>query len=150
MMAGMYLEPLFAKGFSALKIKRDSKPLNALRIFRTVIIVVGGMMLFRADTVGVWGYMLKSIFTSFGAGGFLKTALSLGMDKQDFLIVAVGALVMLVISILQEMGIKVLDSLARQKLPVRWGVYACLVLAVVIFGAYGPGYDAVDFIYGQF
>ena len=150
MMAGMYLEPLFAKGFSALKIKRDSKPLNALRIFRTVIIVVGGMMLFRADTVGVWVYMLKSIFTSFGAGGFLKTALSLGMDKQDFLIVAVGALVMLVISILQEMGIKVLDSLARQKLPIRWGVYACLVLAVVIFGAYGPGYDAVDFIYGQF
>ena len=150
MMAGMYLEPLFAKAFAALKIKRDSKPLNALRILRTVIIVIGGMMLFRADTVGVWGGMLKSIFTSFGAGGFLKTVLSLGMDKQDFLIIAVGALVMLIISLLQEKGIKVRDSLARQKLPVRWGVYACLVLAVVIFGAYGTGYDAVDFIYGQF
>lgn len=150
MMAGMYLEPLFAKAFSVLKIKRDSKFLNALRILRTVIIVIGGMMLFRADTVGAWGGMLNSIFTSFGAGGFLRTAVSLGMDKQDFLIVAVGALVMLIISILQEKGIKVRDSLARQKLPVRWCVYACLVLAVVIFGAYGQGYDAVDFIYGQF
>lgn len=150
MMAGMYLEPVFAKIFSTLKIKRDSKPLNAFRILRTDILVIGGMMLFRADTVGVWGGMLKSIFTSFGAGGFLKTALSLGMDKQDFLIIAIGAVVMLVISILQEKGIKVLDSLARQKLPVRWSVYAALVLACVIFGAYGQGYDAVDFIYGQF
>ncbi len=150
MTAGMYLEPLFQGAFSALKIKRDSKPLNALRILRTVILVVGGMILFRADTVGVWCDMLKSIFISFGAGGFLHTALSLGMDKQDFLIVAVGAALMLIISILQEKGISVRDSLARQKLPVRWSVYACLVLAVVIFGAYGQGYDAVDFIYGQF
>ena len=150
MMSGMYLEPLFAGAFSALKIKRDSKPLNILRVARTVILVVGGMMLFRADTVGVWCCMLKSVFTSFGAGGFLKTALSLGMDKQDFLITALGVLIMLIISVLQEKGIKVRDSLARQRIPVRWTVYACLVLAVVIFGAYGPGYDAVDFIYGQF
>lgn len=150
MMAGMYLEPLFAGAFSALKINRDSKPLNILRVARTVILVVGGMMLFRADTVGVWCGMLKSVFTAFGAGGFLKTALSLGMDKQDFLITALGVLIMLIISILQEKGIKVRDSLARQRIPVRWTVYACLVLAVVIFGAYGPGYDAVDFIYGQF
>ena len=150
MMAGMYLEPLFEKVFSALKIKRDSRPLNAFRILRTVVIVIGGMMLFRADTVGVWGYMLKSIFTSFCAGGFLKTAVSLGMDKQDFFIIAVGSALMLVISLLQEKGIKVRDSLARQKLPVRWCAYAALIMAVVIFGAYGAGYDAVDFIYGQF
>lgn len=150
MTVGMYLEPLFAKLFSALKIKRDSKPLYVFRVVRTVILVVGGMTLFRADTVGVWVGMLKCVFTSFGAGGFLKTVLTLGMDKQDFLIVAVGAAVMLIISILQEKGIRVRDSLARQKLPVRWCAYAALVMAVVIFGAYGPGYDAVDFIYGQF
>lgn len=150
MMLGMYLEPLIAGAFSALKIKRDSKPLNMLRVVRTIILVVGGMMLFRADTVGTWVHMLKSVFTAFGAGGFLKAALSFGMDKQDFIILAAGAAVMLVISILQEKGINVRDSLARQRIPVRWTVYACLVLAVVIFGAYGPGYDAVDFIYGQF
>ena len=52
--------------------------------------------------------------------------------------------------ILQEKGINVRDSLSKQRLPVRWCAYAALVMAVVIFGAYGPGYDAVDFIYGQF
>ncbi|HAL19739.1 MAG TPA: MBOAT family protein, partial [Ruminococcaceae bacterium] len=77
-------------------------------------------------------------------------ALLCGMDKQDFLIVILGAAVMLVISTLQEKGINVRDTLAKQVLPVRWTVYICLVLSVIIFGAYGIGYDAVDFIYGQF
>ena len=57
---------------------------------------------------------------------------------------------MFVIGLLKEKGVKIRESLARQKLPVRWAVYACLVLSVIIFGAYGIGYDAVDFIYGQF
>ena len=150
MMAGMYLEPLFAKVFSALEIRRDLKPLDVLRIVRTVILVIGGMMLFRADTAGTWIYMIKSVFTSFGAEKFAKSALSCGMDLPDFFVIAVGVLVMFVISLLQEKGVEIRKGLARQKLPVRWAVYACLVLSVVVFGAYGPGYDAVDFIYGQF
>ena len=73
-----------------------------------------------------------------------------GEDLPDFFIIAVGVIAIFGISLVQENGIEVRKSLARQKLPVRWAVYACLVLSVVIFGAYGPGYDAVDFIYGQF
>ena len=108
------------------------------------------MTLFRAETVGIWLGMIKRAFTGFGGGTFLNDALLCGMDKQDFLIVILGAAVMLVISILQEKGINVRDTLAKQVLPVRWTVYICLVLSVIIFGAYGIGYDAVDFIYGQF
>lgn len=150
MMLGMYLEPLFARAFNAAHINRNSKPLNALRILRTLILVVCGMTLFRAETVGIWLGMIKRVFTGFGGGMFLNDALLCGMDKQDFLIVILGAAVMLVISILQEKGINVRDTLAKQVLPVRWTVYICLVLSVIIFGAYGIGYDAVDFIYGQF
>ena len=32
----------------------------------------------------------------------------------------------------------------------RWLVYLALLLAVVIFGSYGTGYNAQSFIYGQF
>lgn len=150
MMLGMYAEPLLAKAFSALRINRDAGSLNVLRVVRTLVLVVGGMMLFRADSVGQWVRMIGRIFTSFGAGGFAKTALSCGMDRQDFWVLAVGALVMLVIGILQEKGVKIRESIAGRRLPVRWAAYACLIMAVIIFGAYGTGYDAVDFIYGQF
>ena len=90
-MLGMYAEPLIAKFFSALKIKRDSAAINIFRIFRTLILVIGGMMLFRADTVCDWFFMIKRIFTDFGGGTFLKDALLCGMDSADFLITAIGA-----------------------------------------------------------
>ena len=34
--------------------------------------------------------------------------------------------------------------------PLRWGIYLALIVAVVIFGIYGPLYDTADFIYFQF
>ena len=72
------------------------------------------------------------------------------MDKADFLITAIGAAVIFTVSLLQEKGIEIRESIAQWALPVRWAVYLALVLAVIIFGAYGIGYEAVDFIYGQF
>ena len=36
------------------------------------------------------------------------------------------------------------------RLGVVWGVLLALIAAVAIFGIYGPGYDAQQFIYFQF
>ena len=150
MMLGMLLEPLIARGFSALSLRREGRLLNALRILRTSALVIGGMMLFRADSVSVWLEMLKRLFVSFDAGGFAGTVLKCGMDRQDFFIVLLGASAMFIVSLLQEKGIKIRESVAKQRLAVRWAAYAGLIMAIVVFGAYGTGYDAVDFIYGQF
>ena len=54
------------------------------------------------------------------------------------------------VGLLQEKGIEIRKSIAQWTLPARWAVYLALVLSVIIFGAYGIGYEAVDFIYGQF
>jgi hypothetical protein len=35
-------------------------------------------------------------------------------------------------------------------LPVRWAVYIGAIVFLVLFGVYGPGYEAADFIYQQF
>ena len=150
MIIGMYMEPLFVRFFKAVRIDRNSKPVNALKIIRTLIFVVCGMTLFRADSIKVWFNMIKKVFVGFHGGTFLKDALSCGMDKQDFIIIIIGAAIMLIISVLQEKGLNIRDSLAKRALPVRWAVYACLILSIIIFGAYGVGYETVDFIYGQF
>ncbi len=34
--------------------------------------------------------------------------------------------------------------------PARTAIYIGAIVCVAIFGAYGPGYGAVDFIYAQF
>ncbi len=42
------------------------------------------------------------------------------------------------------------EALARKRLPVRWLVIYIGIFAVIIFGIYGPGYDASSFIYERF
>lgn len=151
MMVGMYSEPLIVKGFSALKVNRGNRVLNALRVLRTLIFVVFGMMLFRADTAAEWGGMVKSVFTDFGISSLWGgTLLKLNIDIKDYAVVAAGVILMLVIGIMKEKGISVREKIAEQCLPLRWTIYLLLILATIIFGAYGNGYGKVDFIYGQF
>ena len=91
------------------------------------------------------------IFTSFSPKTlFDGTLLQLGMDGWDFLAIAAGCAIVFVVSILQEKGWSLRERIAGQNIALRWSVYFALILAVVIFGAYGTGYDQVAFIYGQF
>ena len=65
-------------------------------------------------------------------------------------ILFISLLVLLVIGILRESGIKIRESLSKQNLIFRWGIVILLFVFVLIFGIYGPGYDMSAFIYGQF
>ena len=60
-----------------------------------------------------------------------------------------ACLAVLGVSLLQRKG-SIRDRIMEQKLPVRWVCMAVLVITVIIFGSYGIGYDARDFIYLQF
>lgn len=42
------------------------------------------------------------------------------------------------------------EKLAEQNLVFRWGIYYLLIFSVLIFGFYGPGYSASEFIYENF
>ena len=151
MLFGMIFEPLFKKAFDKSGIKRDGKPMCLFRIFRTFILVNIGMMIFRAGSLSIFGSMVADTFK----GGFFSqlsdgTLLNLGIDAYDYIVIAIGCVVMFVVGLLQEKGHDILNELAEKKLPVRWVVYIALILAVVVFGAYGEGYGVVDLIYGQF
>ena len=54
------------------------------------------------------------------------------------------------IGLLQEKGYKIRDKISKQNLPFRWLLYYTIIFAIIIFGIYGSGYVASDFIYGQF
>jgi hypothetical protein len=42
------------------------------------------------------------------------------------------------------------DTLEKQNLLFRWMLLLGLIFAVIIFGYYGPGYDASSFIYAAY
>jgi D-alanyl-lipoteichoic acid acyltransferase DltB (MBOAT superfamily) len=89
-------------------------------------------------------------------GDFTYTELDkLGLDKLgltplDFGVVAVGLVLLFVVGALRRKGDP--REIVRQKLP-AWLVTALWFLAVfvvLIFGLYGIGFDAQQFIYNQF
>ena len=67
---------------------------------------------------------------------------------MSLLLVAIAVLT--VVSILQESGMQIRETLSKQNIIFRWGIIIALIVAIAIFGTYGPAYDAKSFIYGAF
>jgi hypothetical protein len=42
------------------------------------------------------------------------------------------------------------ELISKRPIAVRWIIYIAFVMFIIIFGAYGSGYAAVDPIYAQF
>ena len=145
------VEPYTKKLLEKLHIGREEGGYKCFRIVRTALLVCIGELIFRAGSLRIAMRMLKKMFTDFNFRSFTDgTLLNLGMDKYDFLIVAVSVLIVLVISIANERGICIRQKLAEKKVVVRWAVVYGLILFCIIFGAYGMNYTPVDPIYAGF
>ena len=55
-----------------------------------------------------------------------------------------------VVSFVQERGLIVRDWLSERNILVRYAVLLLGVIAVLVFGVYGSGFDEATFIYYQF
>ena len=133
-----------------LKINRESRIYRMLQGSKLMIIVVVGELFFRADTVKDGFLMIGRIFTNFGLSQFIAGYSKFSMNIYDWIIVAVGVIIVSVVGILHEKGISVRDKIASLALPIRWAVWYAGILIVIFFGAYGFGYAAVDLIYAGY
>lgn len=73
-----------------------------------------------------------------------------GLDRKDFYIAVVGVIVILLIDLAHEKGVRLREAIAEIPLPVRWCIYMAAIIVVVVFGMYGPGFDASSFAYGEY
>jgi hypothetical protein len=72
---------------------------------------------------------------------------TLGMKVADFVVVAVGCVIVFAVSLLKEKGVNIRESIAAKPLPVRWLIYyACFVLILVV----GYSGNTSGFIYANF
>ena len=53
------------------------------------------------------------------------------------------------VSLMQRKG-SLLERLEKQNIIFRWSLYFTAIFFVLIFGVYGPNFDASAFIYFQF
>jgi len=146
---GMLLEPVFLKLLPRLHLSREKFGYRLFQILRTFVLVNIGMLIFRADSLPAAGAMLASALRPYG-GSLIQVMTTKGLPLEQAAIVAAGAVLVFAVSFLRERGIGLRDRIAAMPLPARWCIYDALILTVVIAGAYGPGFGAVDFIYAQF
>ncbi len=142
MMLGLLLEPVFKKIISVFKINTNVWSYKFFQVIRTILIVSFGMFLFRVDSLSQMNIMIHSNHS--------VALFSLGLKKIDFVLLAIGVLVMLVVGILGELNINIRKELEKQNLLFKWMIYYLIIFSVIIFGIYGKGYDASSFIYGGF
>lgn len=95
--------------------------------------------------------MFLSIFRDFSLQQLWDgTMLNLGLDIADYSVILAGGLLVFLVGSLKERRMLDTHQLMEWKLPARWAVYYGLILAVLLFGAYGVGYQQVDLIYAGF
>lgn len=147
---GQLLQPIFDRIKALLKINTECFSWVLFSRIRTFILFTMSVSVGRALSLKHGIAMWKQCFAEFNFHILFDGSLAnIGLDKPDLMVLVVSLLVLFVISLLQQKG-SVREMLARQNLVFRWGVILALIFSILIFGYYGPGYDATSFIYGQF
>lgn len=125
------------------------------RLFQTVkcwLLVCFAYIFFKTPTALDGFRYLKRMATKWNPWVLFDGSLyTLGISRKyvSMLFLAV-ALLLLVDRLKYKKGMELDLWLSKQCIWFRWSVMLGCILAVIILGAYGPDYDAADFIYFQF
>ena len=88
--------------------------------------------------------VIKHIFV------FFDTTIISELPQLPSKIILLCCILVLVVDYLNYKGINVFEKFKDQNIWFRWFILFALIIIILIFGAYGPGYDASEFIYGGF
>ena len=149
-MISQELEPLYAKFHK--KVNTDgSTAYKSFQIGRTILLMSALRLFDCYRDVPLTFKMFGTMFTTWNWNTLGNgTLLHLGINRADYVILALGTILMFVVSMIARSG-SVRDKMEK-KIPFagRWAIFTVLLLVIVVFGAYGLGYDASQFIYNQF
>ncbi|MBE5848000.1 MAG: MBOAT family protein [Lachnospiraceae bacterium] len=125
---------------------------NLIRRIKTWIIVGILYIFFRIPSAREGLMYIRLMFTNVHAGALTgDTAELLGVTAPYLVVVTVLTVLVLFAEYQAETkSVTLGEGLRSMCLPVRFAILLVMILAVALFGAYGPGYDATDFIYFGF
>ena len=91
------------------------------------------------------------MFTEWDFSAFTSGALmDIGLSGADYLVLIVGLIIVLGVSLAKLRVGSVREVLIQKPAVVWYGTMAVMFLVIIVFGAYGVGYDSSQFIYNQF
>ena len=152
-MVSILLEPLFISAKDKLHIKDTNIPFMLFQMFRTFLIVLVGYVF---DVAPSFSQAMRTFWLFFTNQNFklgYSQISDLGLGKKDYLVVLIGGLIIFIASIIQERaknGLDIRHMLDQKPFILRFALLFVALISIVVFGIYGSGYSAADFVYAQF
>ncbi len=148
---GMLLKPFKEKiGFHSGGQKRDIFSRRLLKTFFTFFLFGFSLIFFKAPSFMTGIGIIKGC-AIWNPWVFFDGSMSaLGLTPLETAILVISLAIVVADDILHEKGIHIRERLAYQETWFRWALIICAVISILVFGKYGPGYKASDFIYFKF
>lgn len=142
------LKAVYAAFHKFILIKKlPFRAYDAFSALRTVFIMSSIRML---DCYGDVGVTFKAFFSIFWVNNWGKAVVTdLGITTADYLVLAVGVVVLFLVSLASRTA-DIRDRILAKNEIVWYPVLAMLFVTILIFGVYGIGYDSSQFIYNRF
>ncbi len=151
-----YAAPALERLYVKLNCDTNSFGFRFLRHVKVYVIYAVGAAFFRADGIGDGFRFIGSLFKTFSKeywnpwilfdGSIVEWAVS----GRNLNLIVFGVILLIIVAILREKYGYARDWLDKQPLVFRWAVYFALVFLVIMYGRYGRGFEASEFIYGGF
>ena len=119
------------------------------QIITVFILVDFAWIFFRANTFSDAIGIIKNMFVFNPWVLFDGSLYNLGLDQKDFIVGILAIFVLIIVSLLRR-NTRLISLIGNQNIIVRWVFYFTFLYSILIFGIYGPGYEAQQFIYFQF
>ena len=139
---GQITAPVRDKLWSRVGVKPCGALRHGVQTLIAFILVTTAWVFFKASSLSNAWAVLNGMFH-----GPAWVGLSMGLDRWELLIAAGGLLLLLLVDLLSRKRDLPTDYLNLPRL-VRWCVVWALLFSCLIFGSYGSGYAAQDFLYG--
>ena len=151
----MILTPGFTVIKKKIHLKDSFLPWKIFQILRTFLIMAIGKCITRAaDVPTAFGMLRKCcgmfVGQSFPGHYFTIRMASMGLSTIEVIVLVSACGLFFLVSLLQENGVKIRETLTRCPLLLRWAIYLAMIGIVLVLGHYGSGYSASDFVYRNF
>lgn len=142
--------PEIKKITKLLHINTETASWRVFQMLRTSMLYVVSRTLTSLSTLDQFFNVCRQVLFNFHPEGFFDGSLyTLGLDRPNFLLALVCLFVLWCVSMLQERG-SIREGIEGSNIMFRWVIYYIGIFAILIFGIYGPGYDASSFVYMKF
>lgn len=150
--AGLAAAPFIEKINGRLHTRTQSFSYRLIQTVKCWLLVCFAYIFFKVPTAMDGLRYLKRMATKWNPWALFDGSLyTLGISEKYFHFLVWAVILLLLVDWLKYKKRTEIDVwLSAQCIWFRWAVMLGCIMAVIIFGAYGPAYDAADFIYFGF